>query len=69
MNYATKASLESIEQNLTETIADFLDSESVQIDEAIGLLEDPENRENSELHIEMAKAAMRVYIETMIHSK
>ena len=63
MNHTTETSIENIEQNLTELIADFLDSESVTLDEAIGIIKDPLPREESELHIEMAKAAMKIYKE------
>ena len=69
MNHATEASIENIEQDLIELIADFLDSESVVLDEAIGNIKDPESREESELHIKMAKAAMQVYIDTVQYPK
>jgi hypothetical protein len=61
MNHATEASIGNIEQNLIELIADFLDSESVTLEEATGRIEDPLPRIESELHIEMAKAAIEVY--------
>lgn len=64
--HATKAMLENIEQNLIELMADFLDNESTKLDEAIALIKDPVDRENSELHIRMAKAAFEEYKKTML---
>lgn len=58
--------LENVEQRLLEVIADLLDEESTLIDEAIAGAYDPVNREESELHIRMAKAAMVEYKKTMI---
>ena len=62
-----ESSFDSIEQNLLELIADFLDSESVQLDEAIGLFSDPVKREDTELHIRMTKAAMHEYKKTVVY--
>ena len=62
-----EASFENIEQNLLELIADFLDSESVVLDEAIGLFSDPVKSEETELHIRMAKAAMEEYKKTVVY--
>jgi len=64
--YAKELSLDNIEQMLLETIADFLDEESTLIDEAIGLFYDPVERDKSELHIRMAKAAMVEYKNTIV---
>ena len=64
--HAKAAMLENIEQNLIEVIADFLDSESVKLDEAIALVKDPVPREESELHIRMAKAAFLEYKKTIV---
>lgn len=58
--------LENVEQRLLEAIADLLDEESILIDESISGAYDPVNREESELHIRMAKAAMVEYKKTMI---
>ncbi len=62
-----EAMFDDIEQNLLELIADFLDSEEVQLDEAIGLFNDPTPREDTELHIRMAKAAMVEYKKTVVY--
>lgn len=63
-----EASFDNIEQNLLELIADFLDSEEVQLDEMIGLFSDPVKQEDTELHIRMAKAAMEEYKKTVVYS-
>ena len=62
-----EASFESIEQNLLELIADFLDSESVVLYEAIGVFSDPTKREDTELHTRMTKAAMEEYKTTVVY--
>jgi len=64
--YAKEVSLDNIEQMLLETIADFLDEESIILEETIGLFYDPVERDKSELHIRMAKAAMVEYRNTII---
>lgn len=63
--HAQLAMLENIKQNLIEIMADYLDGESLQLDEAIALLVDPVPREISELHIRMANAAFEEYKKTM----
>lgn len=65
--HAKEAMLDNIEQNLIELMADFLDSESLQLDQAIAGIKDPISREESELHIRMAKAALDEYKKTVIH--
>lgn len=67
--YAKAAMLENIEQNLIELMADYLDSESLQLDQAIALVKDPVPREESELHIRMAKAAFLEYKKTIVDAK
>lgn len=64
--HAKQAMFDNIHQNLIELIGDFLDSESVQLDQAIALVKDPIDREKSELHIRMAKAAFNEYKKTMV---
>ena len=66
--YAKAAMLENIEQNLIELMADYLDNESLQIDQAIALVKDPVPREESELHIRMAKAAFLEYKKTIVEA-
>ncbi len=61
--------LENIEQNLIEMMADYLDSESLKLDEAIALIKDPVPRQESELHIRMAKAAFLEYKNTVIDAR
>lgn len=39
-------------------LGEYLDSEDLQIDKSIAQLKDPLNRQDSELHIRMAKAAV-----------
>jgi hypothetical protein len=58
--------LENIKQNLIEIMADYLDSESLKLNEAIALVKDPRPREESELHIRMAEAAFIEYKKTVI---
>lgn len=64
--HAKAAMLEDIEQNLIELMAEYLDSESLQLDQAIALVKDPIPREESELHIRMAKAAFLEYQKTVV---
>lgn len=64
--HAKAAMLENIEQNLIELMAEYLDSESLQLDQAIALVKDPVPREESELHIRMAKAAFLEYKKTIV---
>lgn len=64
--HAKVAMLENIEQNLIEMMADYLDSESLRLDQAIALVKDPIPREESELHIRMAKAAFLEYKKTVV---
>lgn len=59
----------NLQQGLQEVIGDYLDSESHLIDEAIGGFKDPVERENSDLHIRMAKAAVEVYLNTVTTTK
>ena len=56
----------NMEQRLLEMFADYLDSEELQIDKAIAQLKDPVIREESELHIRMAKAAVEEVKKTFI---
>jgi hypothetical protein len=64
--HVVEAMLDNIYYNLVENMADYLDSESLKLDEAIAGLQDPINRDESELHIRMAKAAFDEYKKTMI---
>lgn len=66
LRHDTSAMLDNIEQNLIESIADFLDTDSIKLDQAIALISDPVEREESELHIRMGKAAMNEYKKTML---
>ena len=65
LNHYQASAFDNIEQNLLEVIAEFLDSETVIIDEAVAGFVDPAKKEESELHIRMAKAAMVEYKKTM----
>lgn len=64
--HTVNAMLDNIKQNLIELMANFLDSESVKMDEAIALIKDPVSKEESELHIRMANAAFEEYKKTMV---
>lgn len=52
-------------QDLTEVIADWLDSEEVMFEQIHGGFYEPEERDESELHIRMARAAMNEYLKTV----
>lgn len=64
--HAKAAMLDNIKQNLIEMMADYLDSESLKLDEAIALVKHPTPREECELHIRMAEAAFAEYRKTII---
>jgi len=64
--HAQLAMLDNIQQNLIELMADYLDSESLKLDEAIAVMKDPVSREESELHIRMANASFEEYKRTML---
>lgn len=66
---AKAAMLENIEQNLIELMAEYLDSDSLELDQAIAGVEDPVPRDESSLHIRMAKAAFYEYVSTVIDAK
>lgn len=65
-SYSNDLCFENVEQMLIENIADFLDEEEIIIQEVMAELKDPEPREKTELHIRMAKAAMKEYKSTML---
>jgi len=67
--HAKEAMFDDIEQTLLELIGDMLDDEEHVLRQAIAGVEDPVKREESELHINMAKAAMEVYKATVIDIK
>ncbi len=56
---------ENVEQWLLEAMGDFLDREDVAIGELTEQISDNVSREESELHIRMAKAAMVEYRKTV----
>jgi len=66
-DHATAAMFDNIQQNLIEIMADFLDSDSLKLDQAIALIKDPREREESELHIRMGNAAFQEYKKTVVH--
>lgn len=65
-DYGRQVAFDNIEQGLLELIGEYLDSESVIIEETSNNLKDPVSREKTELHIRMAKAAMIEYKNTMV---
>lgn len=65
-SFSTDLCFENVELMLIENIAYFLDQEDVLIQESISELKDPIVREKTELHIRMAKAAMKEYKSTML---
>lgn len=56
--YEKQLLFENMQQRLSEMLGEYLDSEDLQIDKSIAQLKDPLNRQDSELHIRMAKAAV-----------
>lgn len=56
---------ENIKQHLIETMGEFLDSDYVQQEEILSGKCDPVKREETELHIRMAEAAMNEYLKTV----
>ena len=58
--------MENIKQALIELIADFLDRDEVEIDQAIAGIRDPQEREETELHLRMAEAAFQVYMKSVV---
>lgn len=58
--------LSNLKQNLIETIGDWLDSESVVFEQNVRGFNDPLPREQSDLHIKMAEAAMKAYAENIV---
>jgi 3-methyladenine DNA glycosylase AlkC len=57
-DYRRELLFERMEQRLLEIMADYLDDEELQVDKSMANISDPVSREESELHIRMAKAAM-----------
>ena len=54
---------ENLRQDLIETLGEWLDSQTVIFEELIaGMHKDP--NEDDELHVKMAEAAMKVYVES-----
>lgn len=58
-------STENIKQSLIETISDWLDSETVTFEQDCQKISEGVQRERSVLHIDMAEAAMKVYLENV----
>ena len=52
-------------QDLIEVMADWVDSEDVMFEQIHGEFYEPEERDESELHIRMARAAMNEYLKTV----
>jgi len=63
---ATNKKLENIEQALIECIADFLDTDQMYLNQVCAEVRDPESREQTEIHVRMAKAAFDEYRKTVI---
>lgn len=60
--------LSNLKQSLLEKIADWLDSKEVVFEQNVRGFTDPRPREQSELHIKMAEAAMKVYEAEVVQS-
>ena len=67
--YERQLLFENMEQQLLEMLGDYLDGQELQIDKEIAQLKDPVKREDSELHIRMAKAAVDEVKKTFIDAK
>ena len=60
-----KTKFDNLRQDLLETMADWIDSDTVSFEEIfLGVHGDP--NEDEELHIKMADAAMKVYMDARI---
>ena len=57
--------LDNVKREFVELIADFLDSDIMIYLEGVEGVEDPINREETDLHIRMAEAMFEVYINTV----
>jgi hypothetical protein len=64
--HARLAMLDNIQQNLIDIMADYLESDSLKLDEMIALIKDPVKSDESELHIRMANAAFEEYKKTVV---
>lgn len=53
--------MENIKQSLVELIADWLDSDQIKFEMGCSKISEPQTREDSDLHIKMAEAAMAVF--------
>lgn len=58
--------LDNITQILIETMAEFLDNDDIVKEQNLQGIKDPILREESELHIRMANAAMEEYKKTIV---
>ena len=58
--------MENIKQALIELIADFLDSETIEFEQALAGVKDPQERTETDLHIRMAEAAFAVYRNSVV---
>lgn len=58
--------MDNIKQQLIELLADFLDSENFEFEQALAGVKDPQERENTDLHIKMADAAFAVYRNSVV---
>lgn len=58
-------SISNIKQSLIENLADWIDSETVVFEQDCNKISEGVSRDHSELHIEMAEAAMKVYLENV----
>lgn len=66
LNYGREVAFDNIEQGLLELIGEYLDSESILMEESSNNMKDPISIDKTELHIRMAKAAMIEYKKTII---
>lgn len=67
--YRPDYAMENMRQSLLEKIADWLDSEYIVQEMAIGEIADPKKREETDLHIKMSEAAMKVFKKHCIRTK
>lgn len=58
--------MDNIKQQLIELLAEFLDSEGFELEQALAGVKDPKEREKTELHIKMAEAAFAVYRDSVV---
>jgi hypothetical protein len=67
--YRPDRAMENMKQSLLEYLRDWLDSEHIIEQMRDGEISDPKTREETDLHIKMAEAAMKVFQDNCVRTK